>query len=517
MLKSRFSGRRSLTTIAVLMFAATARAWVPSASAQSFGGPSEPGPGPGQTLKATDPGIRGGAAGAGGPVPTLNANETTFWFAAQAVFEEVEAVPQGLGPRFNHNSCASCHAFPAFGGSSPPGTFTFTDAAGTTFTGNPQIKVATLDGATNTIPSFVTTNGPVREARFVRNPDGTPDGGVHDLFVIAGRADAPGCNIQQPNFAAALAQHNVIFRIPTPTFGLGFVEAVSDLGLQNAFSANAQQKASLGISGTFNKSGNTGNITRFGWKAQNPSLLVFSGEAFNVEMGVTNDNFPDKRETNPNCQFNPLPESTTNPNQVTDTINSGSPASDFSQDIVNFAAFMRLNAVPVPAMPIASTSSTSTTQVASASTTSVLSAAAGTSSTSATTASSASMTRGQQVFSNVGCQGCHVINQTTGNSTFTGMSNFTFQPFSDFALHNMGSGLADGISQGNANGFQFRSAPLWGVGQRAFFLHDGRTADIGVAIEQHASSGSEANEVIENFNLLSASDQQALLNFLRSL
>jgi CxxC motif-containing protein (DUF1111 family) len=93
----------------------------------------------------------------------------------------------------------------------------------------------------------------------------------------------------------------------------------------------------------------------------------------------------------------------------------------------------------------------------------------------------------------------------------------TFQPFSDFALHNMGSGLADGVSQGNANGFQFRSAPLWGVGQRAFFLHDGRTADIGVAIEQHASSGSEANEVIENFNLLSTSDQQALLNFLRSL
>ena len=88
--------------------------------------------------------------------------------------------------------------------------------------------MATLHGANNTLPSFISATGPVREARFVNNPDGTPDGGVHDLFVIAGRSDAPGCRITQPNFAAAVAQKNVIFRIPTPTFGLGLVESVSD-------------------------------------------------------------------------------------------------------------------------------------------------------------------------------------------------------------------------------------------------------------------------------------------------
>ena len=99
----------------------------------------------------------------------------------------------------------------------------------------------------------------------------------------------------------------------------------------------------------------------------------------------------------------------------------------------------------------------------------------------------------------------------------TGQTNVTFQPYSDFALHSMGDGLADGVSQGNANGSQFRSAPLWGVGQRIFFLHDGRTNDLYVTIHQHASRGSEANQVIENFNLLSLTDQQALLNFLRSL
>ena len=81
----------------------------------------------------------------------------------------------------------------------------------------------------------------------------------------------------------------------------------------------------------------------------------------------------------------------------------------------------------------------------------------------------------------------------------------------------MGSGLADGIHQGAAGSNQFRTAPLWGLGQRIFFLHDGRTADLIQAIESHSSSGSEANLVIRKFNSLRSSDEQDLLNFLRSL
>ena len=81
----------------------------------------------------------------------------------------------------------------------------------------------------------------------------------------------------------------------------------------------------------------------------------------------------------------------------------------------------------------------------------------------------------------------------------------------------MGSGLADGVSQGTANGNEFRTAPLWGVGQRIFFLHDGRTKDLSVAIQQHASRGSEANTVVNNYNMLSQNDRQSLINFLRSL
>jgi CxxC motif-containing protein (DUF1111 family) len=489
--------------------------------------------GQGQSSQATDPGLRGGAPGAGGPLPGLSQDQLNFFTAAQAVFNQVDAVPfpGGLGPVFNLNSCGGCHAQPAAGGVGP--------------LPNPQIAVATLMGATNTIPTFITSNGPVREARFIRNPDGTPDGGVHDLFTIAGRSDAPNCHLAQPNFAAAIAANNIIFRIPTPVFGAGLVENVPDAGLQASVTNIAQQRSSLGISGHFNTSANDGTITRFGWKAQNKSLLMFAGEAYNVEMGVTNELFPNERNTTSGCAFNPTPEDTTN---FTDATNSGSPASDFSSDIVNFAMFMRLLAPPTPATsgatptasstststpatasttPPASSTTTSTTaqsgsstpiQVASASPDSVLSAVSGSAAPSTSSSSTASVARGQQVFMNIGCQACHISSQTTAQSSFdSAQSNVAFQPFSDFGVHNMGVGLADGVTQGNANGFQFRSAPLWGIGQRIFFLHDGRTNDLKVAIEQHASSGSEANQVIQNFNMLGTDDQQSLLNFLRSL
>jgi len=485
---TEYAWRRSIAGIAITLLGATALSSGP-ALAQFRQPPPQPAP---STPSAVDPGPRGGAPGAGGPLPGLGTNEVAFFNAAKDLFNEVDTVPLGLGPRFNLDGCGGCHAFPATGGTSPPV--------------NPQVAVATANGAKNTVPSFIRANGPVREARFVNNPNGTPDGGVHDLFVITGRADAPGCNIAQPNFAAAVTANNVIFRIPSPTFGLGLVEAVPDSGLQATFAAGAQRRGSLGISGSFNHNGNDGTVTRFGWKAQNKSLMIFAGEAYNVEQGVTNDNFPNERETDPNCQFNNHPESATN---FTDGTNGASPASGFNSDIVNFALFMRMLAPPTPATgqaPVA---------VAANGPTALGGAAGG--STTSTTASSTSISAGAQVFSNVGCSACHASSQTTGKSNMTGQSNVTFKPYSDFAVHDMGTGLQDRVSQGGANGRQFRSAPLWGVGQRLFFLHDGRTSDIVKAIEAHASSGSEANSVINNFNLLSRTDQQNLVNFIRSL
>ena len=159
-----------------------------------------------------DPGVRGGPAGAGTPLKGLTADETAFFQDGQARFADIEVVTgganNGLGPRFNSNQCLSCHSQPAGGGTSPAQ--------------NPLIVVATLNGAKNTVPWFITQNGPVREARFKKS-NGNADGEVHDIFVITGRADAPGCKIAQFDFLPAGnpltgqgGNANIIFASPLP-------------------------------------------------------------------------------------------------------------------------------------------------------------------------------------------------------------------------------------------------------------------------------------------------------------
>ena len=425
----------------------------------------------------SDPGPRVGAAGAGGPYPTLSAAEQEYFSYALARFQEVDSVTgtlepgTGLGPTFNGNSCTTCHAQPAIGGSGPGIKSPQNPVA------NPQVALANLHGATNVVPSFITADGPVREARFIHSTTtpGVADGGVHDLFTIQGRSDAPDCIVAQPDFATQLAQGNVVFRTPTSVFGLGLVAMTSDSTLIANLAANATRKQALGIGGSFNTSGNDSSITRFGWKAQNKSLLMFAGEAYNVEQGVTNELFPNERNLTPSCAFNATPEDYTN-----DT-NLAASAGVTSSDITEFAAFAMLTAPPTP------------------------------------TTASASELRGQLLFTSVGCAACHSVTLTTSQSPFTGMSNVAYHPYSDFALHHMGANLADGITQGQAGPDQFRTAPLWGVGQKLFFLHDGRTADLLQAIVEHASPASEADQVIGNFRALNPGQKQDLLNFLRSL
>src|SRR5262249_15364648 len=149
------------------------------------------------------------------------------------------------------------------------------------------------------------------EARFQFNPDGSRDGGVHALFVIAGHPEAPGCDIRQENFERQVLNDNIIFRIPTPVFGAGLIEQIRDSTILANLGNNSFAKRVLGISGRPNRSGNDGTITRFGWKAQNKSLLIFSGEAYNVEMGISNEGFQQERDETPQCQFAPVPNNVT--------------------------------------------------------------------------------------------------------------------------------------------------------------------------------------------------------------
>jgi CxxC motif-containing protein (DUF1111 family) len=422
---------------------------------------------------ARDPGVRGGPAGAGDMLLGLTPDEAEMFTVGRDDFSEEEEVDEGVGPRFNFVSCAGCHIQPAIGGTSPAANPLFRVPAALSAPGG-------LGFTGNVVPSFIRPDGPIREARFKFNPDGSRDGGVHALFVITGHPDAGGCGIEQEDFERQVRNNNIIFRIPTPTFGAGLIEQVPDSAILANLAANSSTKRDLGISGRPNRNGNDGTTTRFGWKAQNKSLLIFSGEAYNVEMGITSEAFQQERDETPQCQF------ATVPNDVTASVRQ-------IGAIENFSNFQRFLAPPTPA------------------------------SNGYGRVSKSSIDAGRQIFSQIGCALCHTPTLKTGDTTVAALAFQNVNLYSDLALHAMGPGLADDVAQGLANGDEFRTSPLWGLGQRIFFLHDGRTTDLVDAIQEHKSGGnsrfgpSEANRVIDRFNNLRDSDKQHLLNFLRSL
>ncbi len=450
----------------------------------------------------TDPGVQSGNRGTGAALSSVLSNSPSgilsFFTDGQTRFQAVESVSKsstgnnGLGPRFNSTSCSSCHAQPAVGG---------TGAAI-----NPQASFTSNGTAPkDTTPYFVTSTGPTVEARFpfYFNSNGTPNynapnGGVETLFTVSGRSDAGSCSLQQPSFNTAGSYGNIIFRIPTPTFGAGLIENLDDSTLlANALVNNNNY---LGISGSFNHNGNDGTISRFGWKAQNKSLHIFAGEAYNVEMGISNLLFPQDRplpgedgggssgltgfpSSCLNLSGTGYPEDSSNP--------AATPNSAVLDDVSAFANFMRALAPPPTGSVVLNGS----------------------------TVSSSTISSGASLFSSIGCATCH--NPTVGTtqtSNFTSsLSKTPVNAYSDIEIHHMGSGLADNVSQGGAGGDQFRTAPLWGLGQRIFLMHDGRTTNLLSAIDAHESNGSEANTVEGNFDNLSTTQQQQVLDFLRSL
>jgi len=482
-----------------------------------------------------DPGVRRGAPSAGAPLPGLTPVELALFDEGLQRATQLEAAcddctdltlgtftdpkranlvtqtnSAGLGARFNGDQCTVCHNQPALGGSGgfmvpnpqdPPNKYRAPE--------NPMFDlIPHRKGATNAVPSFIERYGPIREVRFARRPDGSPDGGVHQLFTVVGRSDigAPGCTdhtLKPVDFETEYRRGNARFRIPLQLFGLGMIDGIQDSEILARHSASGPLRAQLGIHGIANRSGNDGTITRFGWKAQNKSLAIFAGEAYNVEMGVTSDIFPQATDENPSCMFDK-----SEPNDITRTDADDTRNQSFFNpfhalpDWLGFALFMRFLDAPQPALL------------------------------------SPRGQRGEQLFGvdaarpGVGCVACHTAQMITpARSETPALQSVTAHLYSDLLVHHMGRGLADDITQGLATGDMFRTTPLWGVGQRLFFLHDGRTADLLEAIEAHASAAndcdddrhggcygpSEANAVIARFNALSKSDRQAILDFLRSL
>lgn len=486
-----------------------------------------------------DPGVRQGPPGAGAPLKGLTPIEQSMFEEGLQRAIQLEGVcddcsdvtlgsfvdpaqanlvtktnSTGLGVRFNGDQCTVCHNAPALGGSGgfmvpnpqdPPNLQRRPE--------NPEFQlIPHRKGATNYVPSFIQQFGPIREVRFAKKPDGTPDGGVHQLFTVVGRSDifpagqnnsCTAADLPPIDFESQFRNGNLRFRIPLQLFGLGILDGIQDREILGRHAASASVRGELGIQGTPNRSGNDGTITRFGWKAQNKSIMIFSSEAYNVEMGVTNDLFPQATDESPACTADKSEPNDIFRNDPTDERNQAfnNPLHELP-DWQMFAIFMRFLDAPQP-VPL-----------------------------------SASAQHGQQLFGTdpsnpgVGCVACHTATMVTpARSETQALESLTVHPYSDLLIHHMGKGLADDITQGLATGDMFRTTPLWGVGQRRFFLHDGRTDDLLKAIQAHMSHGgdcdedsrtdcygpSEANGVISRFNALSPAEKQAILDFLRSL
>lgn len=297
-----------------------------------------------------------------------------------------------------------------------------------------------------------------RNGGSYREPSG---GSLIHLFATDSR-----CQPKVPSNANVLAR-----RISTPLFGAGLVEAIPDETLRNL---EEQQRRTIDfIRGRAavirDPAANTTRIGRFGWKAQLATLLAFAGDAYVNEMGITNDIFPNE------VGSGLTPEQLA----VCDTIpgieDHRDPATGH-RGIDLFANFMRFLA---PIAPLAPTPQTR---------------------------------RGEAIFSSIGCATCHVPVLMTGPNAVPALDRKPVHAFSDFLLHNIGTG--DGIEQGAAKGDEIRTAPLWGLRYRRMLLHDGHALGIEDAIGEHAA---EALPSRLRYRALSPSDKSALLAFLGSL
>ncbi|HEX2833849.1 MAG TPA: di-heme oxidoredictase family protein [Thermoanaerobaculia bacterium] len=261
-------------------------------------------------------------------------------------------------------------------------------------------------------------------------------------------------------------QANVVTRRrSTPLFGLGLVDATPDQTFINL--AAAQAARNDGTAGRValvdNAAAGTRTVGKFGWKAQIATLLQFSGDAYLNEMGITSPAFPNENCPGGNCaelQFNPRPG-----------LNDG------GEDVTLLADFMAILAAPPRG------------------------------------ATNADTNAGEQLFNQIGCNSCHVASLQSGAHAIAALNRVTYQPYSDFLLHDMGN-LGDGIPQGAASAREIRTAPLWGLRVVTQFLHDGRANTLDAAINAHDGQGRASRD---RFNALNANDRNRLLAFLRSL
>ena len=387
----------------------------------------------------------------GTPLPGLTGFESNLYTQGELPFAVNWPPSLGLGPVFTNAGCRACHS-----GSGGGGFSTF------------RIR---LFGTLNPDGSF---NPLTNEGGPLLQPLSNAAQILNGTCVLSGEV--------LPADATIVGSRQV-----PAVFGLGLIDAIPDATIAaNAnFQTNDATNQALGIHGVPNMSlGSDGQLHpgRFGMKAQMPSLLQQVAHALQHDVGLTNPINPD--EDLP--QGNPYPlacqAAATEPNDT---------GGHITLQIYQALEFVA---------PLAPTTPLGTLP-------------------------------GQLVFNNIGCANCHIPTLQTGpaatvaltmtssgivatSETSAALSNQSVNLFSDLLLHDMGSGLADGIVMGQASGSQWRTTPLWGLSKRTQFLHDGRAQSIDGAIRAH---GGEASAVVLNYLGLNSTDGSNLRAFLGSL
>ncbi len=406
------------------------------------------------------------------PCANLTADEVARHLDGDVAFEAIYVtapaqVNSGLGPLFNQNSCVSCHgrngraAFPA----------SEEDLGGLLL--RLSMEGAGSHGEPLVLPGF----GGQLQTKAVWGVQ--PEARVSIQFVERVRqfTDGTPYTLREPVFTLSdpyttlPAGFLLSPRLAPPVFGLGLLEAIPESSIVQKEDPNDADGD--GISGRANRVWDIENevfaLGRFGWKAGQPSLVQQTAAAFSGDMGVTSPLFPVESS-------------------------AGQPQADPLADDPEIGwEGLRLGAFYTQSLAVPAPRELENPEVAA----------------------------GKKLFHNAGCAKCHTPSQQTGSlSENTFLANQTIWPYTDMLLHDMGEGLADGRPEFGANGQEWRTPPLWGIGLTRIvnghdnYLHDGRARSLLEAVLWH---GGEAEKARQNVEKMSAAEREQLIRFLEAL
>ncbi len=385
----------------------------------------------------------------------------------------------GLGPLFNTNGCQNCHIKDGRGHPPEKG-----DAHAVSMLVRLSIPAMTGEQKKAYIKDGVipepTYGGQLQDFSL---PDETPEGQIEIAYteVPVTFADGTVVSLRKPTLSITELGYGPMHsdtqmsaRVAPPMIGLGLLESIPDHTLLEWADEHDSNKD--GISGKVNKvwdvQAQDFAIGRFGWKAGQPNLMQQNAAAFNGDVGLTSNLFP-----NENC--------TSNQSICGDLPNGGSP--EVSDNILDFVEFYSQHL----AVPIRRNTQDEPVKL------------------------------GQKLFAKVGCESCHKTNvKTAKRDGLPALSEQTIHPYTDMLLHDMGPGLADNRPEYLANGQEWRTQPLWGIGYtqevngHTFFLHDGRARNVLEAVLWHGGEAEQSKQKVLQF---SKQEREALVAFLNSL